>query len=517
MNCERLTNDALLEVLEGRGDPEVRGHLERCGPCRAELESLRALAADLARLGQATRPAADPAALERILSRIAEPRTKRTGRLYTRRPSAWPWAGAAAAAAAVILALVLATRPPDRPRPNVVAAPEESVPLEKILDPVPAPPEVPKPLPPPPAPRPAPPAPPPAEPAPPAPKPPDPEKPAPKPAEPEKPAPPPAETKPARVSLALAKLEGAFEIQEEKAWKKLEKPGEWDAATPLRAGDRLGRLTLADGTRVTLRPRTELKVAGAEPPALQLDQGEAFCEVVPGAGRRFALVTPEARVEVTGTQFAVKRTDHTEVVVTAGEVRVSNEKGEVAVPAGSGTSVRKAALPARPRPVDADAIAAWRRAADPPEVARFRYDFEDGRRPYPWTSGKDVPGPARGLNRNCIEGDPSLSADLSRVDRRVPVVKGTMKVRFRYFASSGDELTCQFYTERVQDNFRFDVKPIVHGKWETVEAPLSELYRIEDRASRIQEGDRFAFLNFVVWGAAGPVYYDDIELVEVQR
>jgi hypothetical protein len=517
-------NDVLLDFLEGKAGPGARAHVEGCARCRGELDALRPLSADLGRLGEAVRPAPDPAAVERILSRIDEPRKKRTGRLYTARRPAWPWVAAAAAAVAVVAVLALATRPQERPRPAVA---EERPPLEKILDPVPAPsepprsvpptPEVPRSLPPAAAPAPKPPEP---VPAPPAPRPPEPEKPKPTPPEePEKPrpAPAPAETRPARVALSLAKLEGSFEVQEDKAWKKLEKPGAWEAGAALRAVERPGRLTLGDGARVTLRARTELRVASADPPALLLEQGEVYCEVEPGAGRRFAVVTPDATVAVTGTRFGVKRTDHTEVAVTAGEVRVSNEKGEVSVPAGGGVSARRSVAPPKPRPVDADALVAWRRASDPPETTRFRYDFEDGRLPYPWTGGKVAAGPARGFNRHCLEGAPGASADLSRVDRRVPVYKSNLHVRFRYYAPAGTDLTFQLFTDRVQDNFRHDVKPLVLGKWETVEAPLSEFYRISDRASKLQDGDRFLYLNFAVWGTDGPVWFDDIEFVEIHK
>jgi hypothetical protein len=526
MPCSGITNDVLLDVARGAAGAEARAHVEGCAACRQELEALRALAADLERLGRATSPAADPAAIPRVLARLAPAKKPRPARHYSTRRSPWPWVGAAAAAA-VAVTLVLATRRPERPRPEVgLREPERPTehdappgPAEKPPGPPDAPPRVVAPAPPTP-PLPAPPgpvAPPPkaAEPVPE--KPGAPEAPAPPPPPPAKAAAPAGETRPATAALAVAKLEGAFEVQEEKAWKRLEKPGAWEAGTAVRAADRPGRLTLADGTRLTLRARTELRAAAAPPAAVQLDSGEVFCEVAPGKGRRFAVVTPDARVEVTGTQFAVRRTDHTEVVVASGEVTVSNDKGETAVPAGSGASVRKSAAPSRPRPVDADGTTAWRRAAEPPETPRFRYDFEDGRTPYPWTNGKVAPGPGRGFNRHCLEGSPGVDADLSRVDRRVPVVKLPMKVRFRYYAASGDELAFQLSTERVRDNFRFDVRPLVHGKWEGVEAPLSEFYRLADRTSKLEDGDRFGWLNITVWGATGPVYFDDIELVEVLK
>ena len=437
-------------------------------------------------------------------------------------PFVWIAAAAVATVLVALIALVATSRPgPSRPqespsrelqasRPDVVPGPKAPVPAPDVTPsprPIPEPPprtvlpappkgvEVP-PVPPTPTPAPVPapvpiPAPPPAEPA-------------------------PRPTAPTRVFLAIAKLEGAFEIRRDKAWEKLEKPGGWEEGASLRVGDRLGRFTLADGTRVTLRGRTELKVAAVSPAALGLEQGEAFFDVPP-AGRRFSVVTPEARVEVTGTQFSVRRAEHTDVVVVSGEVKVSGEKGEVAVPAGNGTTIRKSAAPSKPRAVDTDGPLAWRRAADPPETARFRHDFEDGRRPAPWTNGRVAPGPSRGLNRFCLEGAPGVDAQLTRLEGDKATVRGVLVVRFRYFAATGTEFLLQLKNERVGDNFRYEVKTVVHGKWEAVEAPLSDFFRLVDRSSRLQEGDRFTWLNITVAGADGPVWFDDIELVEIRK
>jgi hypothetical protein len=313
------------------------------------------------------------------------------------------------------------------------------------------------------------------------------------------------------VFLTLASLEGAIEL----AGKKAEKGAVWEKDGLLRSGDHLARFILSDGTRLTLRPRAELLLRGDE--AIALDRGEIYCEVVPGAGRKLSVITPDATIQVTGTQFAVKRTDHTEVFVTAGEVRVSNEKGEVAVPAGSATLVRKSSAPARPRAMDGDLAVGWRRTLDPPEVIRLRYDFEDNRKPNPWQGGRVVEGPPRGQNKGCLEGSPGISLDLSRLDRRISTVRGTLKFRFRYYATGGEGLLIQFFDDRVRDNFRSEVKPLAHRVWETFEAPLSDFYLLADGAAKIQELDRLSWLSLSATGAQGPVFFDDIELVEVMK
>jgi hypothetical protein len=314
--------------------------------------------------------------------------------------------------------------------------------------------------------------------------------------------------------LALVPLDGVLEL----AGRRLERAQEVPWTGLVRAGERPARLLTADGVRVTLRGRAELAVANVDPPALLLEHGEAFFEVPPSPGRRFSVVTPDGRIEVVGTQFAVRRAaDRTEVLVTGGEVAVANDKGESRIPAGSGASVRRGAAPAKARPVDVDRLAAWRREASGPETARFRFDFEDGRRPYLWIGGKVGPAPARGLNRMAIESEGgAVSADLSRLDRKVPVYKANLVLRFRYFAPAGTELWVQFFGERAKDNFRLEVRPLAAGRWETAELPLSEFYRLEDR-SRLLEGDRMSWFNLNVSGGAGPTWFDDLELVEVQR
>ena len=241
--------------------------------------------------------------------------------------------------------------------------------------------------------------------------------------------------------------------------------------------------------------------------------------MIPGAGRKFSVVTPDARVQVTGTQFSVKRNGHTEIFVSSGEVRVDNDKGEVSVPAGSATSARKGVAPARAQRVDADRANAWRRELDPPEVVRFRYDFEDGRLPLPWSTGRVVNqtiAPPRGLNRFCLQGAPGIDADLSRTDKRVWTMRGTLKLRFRYWATGAEAIWVQLSCVRTQDNFRYEIKNIAAGKWETVEIPLSDFYRLLD-STHPQEGDRFSWFNISVAGATGDLYFDDIELVEVQK
>jgi len=508
MDCRDLTNDRLT----GPAEPAVRDHLEVCAACRERREELRSLEAGLAALGRALPRREHPALARRILARIPRPAASSNAGLR--------WGAGLAAAAALLFAIILATRgTPAAPRTEmvempptpVVERPPETVPPAPLPVPPPpgpeTPPRRPDPRPTPPAPealpKPAPPRPEPVAPV------------VPRPVEAPKP-PAPVESRPARVVLALSDVEGALEMQDGAAWKKIVQPAAWDRADTLRAGERTARFTLPDGTRATLRPRSEVRLLVDAPPSLSLEKGEVFFDVVPGRDRRFSVATPDARIEVTGTQFSVRRGERTEILVASGEVRVTNEKGEVRVPAGAGTSARKGSAPARPRIIDADRATAWRRDLDGVETPRFRYDFENGRRPYLWSNGKVVAGPARGLNRFCLQGGPGTDANLARLDPKSVTFRGTLKLRLRYWTAGADALWVQLFSDRVQDNFRFDVKEPAHGKWEALELPIGDFTRLAD-GSRPQQGDRFTWLNVSVSGPAGAVYFDDIELVEFRK
>jgi hypothetical protein len=510
MECRDLTNDVLTEPLSA----DAREHFERCAACRARRLDLRSLEAGLSALGRALPKSANPALVRRILTRIPKQAPR----------SGWRWAAGVAPAAALHLVGICAAHKPARPEPSTprdtVAVPA-APPIEMVLDPVPPPPPAPKPVDPAPAPTPAPPLlpPPPVTPDPvPAPKPVEPDKPAPRPVEAPKPPTPPPATKPARVFLALAAVEGPLELQDGDSWKRIARTAEWDGTAALRSSDKLARFTMPDGTRATLRPRTELRLLSTAPPSLSLERGEAFFDVIPGPNRSFSVVTPDARVQVTGTQFSVKRTDHTEVYVSSGEVRVSNDKGEVNVPAGTATSAKKGATPAKAKAFDSERANAWRRELDGVEVSRFRYDFEDGRLPFPWSTGRVVNfGPARGLNRFSIQGGPGIDCDLTRVDKRVWSVKPGLTLRLRYWTQGAEAIWIQLSCPRTQDNFRYELKYVATGKWETVEIPVASFYRLLDLNSHPQDGDVFSWFNIAVAGAKGDLYFDDIELVEIQK
>ncbi len=499
MTCKDLGNDRLIEPL----NEEQRRHLGSCAACRARQLDLVALADRLEALGKAPAAAADPDLVRRILE-AATPRSAR--KIIVRRASFLPWL--AAAAALLFCALLWTLRPaPAPPGPVAVVAPipeappeprfPEREPIPDLIPPKPAP--LPAPVPPP-SPLPAPER--------------TPEPPAPSPAAPPLPAPAPAPTRPALPALALASVEGPLESGDGKTWSRAE--AVWTADRLLRCLTRPARFVLPDGTSVTLARHSTLRLVASAPPELALEKGLACFEVIPGGNQGFSVATPDARLRVTGTRFSVRVDGHTELIVASGEVVVANEKGSVKVPAGTGMSARKNSAPPAPRPVDADRLTSWSRELDPPERSRLRFDFEDGRLPQAWSSGKVVAGPGRGLNRFCLEGSPNIDANLDRVDRKIPLANAELELRFRYWSADATQITVQLFNDRIQDNFRHDLRRLGHGKWEQIRIPLAAFFRLAD-GSRIQPGDRFTWFNFSVGGSAGPAYFDDIEFVEILR
>lgn len=509
MNCNDLRNDRLLEPLS----EEAQGHLASCAACSARREDVRRIADRLRTLGRATAADPDPALVRRILA--AAPSRAARG-VVVRRPSLFPWV--TAAAVALFCVLLWSVRPGPALPPSVAVNPpvpptlpdpplveREPVP---VLPPTPPPSVTPAPRPsllPVPAVAPPPEPPPPAPPSPPAPDP-----------KPPGPAPAAEPTRTTIAALTLTAVEGGLEIGEGKTWAKVESGAPWPADRNLRTAARPARFVLPDGTSVTLGRGSLLRLTSATPPELALDKGFACFDVVPGENRAFAVSTDDARLRVTGTRFTVRVDGHTEVVVAAGEVVVANDKGSVRVPAGTATSARKNIPPPVARVVDADRLTSWTRELDPPEKPRVRFDFEDGRLPPSWSSGKVVAGPARGLNRFCLEGAPVVDADLSRLDRRIPVADAELEVRFRYWTADATQMTVHLFNDRVKDNFRFEIRSLGHGKWEQVRIPLASFFRLADGTHPVQ-GDRFGWFSLIPTGTATAAYFDDIEIVEILR
>ena len=94
-------------------------------------------------------------------------------------------------------------------------------------------------------------------------------------------------------------------------------------------------IKLADGSLVTLNANSQLRVtdniAGKAVREVWLD-GEAFFDIAKRKGAKFIVHTPEAHIEVLGTEFNVNtRRDQTHVVLEEGKVQLSTDNQSTVV------------------------------------------------------------------------------------------------------------------------------------------------------------------------------------------
>ncbi len=148
------------------------------------------------------------------------------------------------------------------------------------------------------------------------------------------------------------------------------------AGTKLRSGESLrtsgptagAALLYPDGTRVALGGDTAVTVSSPGFKLLQVTSGDVTADVTPQpAGRPMRVETPDAVVEVVGTQLSVSAASggkQTDVGVSHGEVRVTDRARQdtITVKAGEAATVSPAARP-KPR-IKSVVPPTW--AVDPP-------------------------------------------------------------------------------------------------------------------------------------------------------
>lgn len=142
----------------------------------------------------------------------------------------------------------------------------------------------------------------------------------------------------------VQRLEGA-------EWKPMRDGDGLEAGVRLRTGATgHAMLTFPDGSTVALDPLTELtlETVAVAPRRVEVRQmsGRLWHDVVHDetAGARFVVLTPDARIEVTGTVFETivdASTGRTDVATVDGEVRVV--AGQQVVPVGRGETLRASA------------------------------------------------------------------------------------------------------------------------------------------------------------------------------
>lgn len=333
-----------------------------------------------------------------------------------------------------------------------------------------------------------------------------------------------------RVAIEVVKLEGKrWKVRRGKKWRALSATSlRWRDGVGLQARGAPGRLTLADGTVLSLKSRAVVEVLAAKPPTILLEKGELYCSVPRPAGKtqaeqaRFVVRTNQGAVEVVGTEFGVRASSsRTTVVVTAGVVECVTAKGRERVPAGFSAKLRRDQRPVR-RP-GARAFK-WLRRLEPPQRLVFRYDFEDGKLPVPWTPGLVKRGPPRGKNRYCLETE--AKPDGATVHLSLPkehqTRAGERVLRFRYFAN-GDQIAINVKNERWGDNCKYLVERTPRGVWERIEIPLWKCFPgpgtpdKADRTKPIRGGHRLTHVHIRFLGGTLPSYVDDVEIVELVK
>lgn len=135
------------------------------------------------------------------------------------------------------------------------------------------------------------------------------------------------------------------------------------------------RVVLNHDTTVTVQQDPAKSQKGAIAYALMLRHGEVYVEVVPG--HPFTVMTPGARLDITGTKFDVKAyADQTELTLLKGGIQFSaldHPNQTMKVTAGQVSMVVGRSAPTSPRVVDAWSVTAWAREAnqEPSKVARI--------------------------------------------------------------------------------------------------------------------------------------------------
>ncbi len=233
-------------------------------------------------------------------------------------------------------------------------------------------------------------------------------------------------------SIVIGDRRGILEERQKDHWNPVkERSYNWNRGRPLRFSHRPGLVAFPDGATLAMNTGTEVELAGFDPIAILLRQGEVYCTVPKGEGKvRWIVRTRDVEVRVTGTAFAVADAEsRTEVSVVEGEVICANDRGEVAVGAGLKSSADRASAPSAAVPFDVKSLCPWRRQIREVPAARA-VDFLDsiGVNTHMGHSVDNVPKTATALSFagfRCVrDGDntsPGFVNDLIQVHKQIGV------------------------------------------------------------------------------------------------
>lgn len=386
-----LSDELVQAYVEGRREPALEGHLADCAVCRRRVTALALSIEDWQ---------AEPAGLEPAMRKLVARTLGHGARRVARRSP--PWIPLAAAAALLVaVAIYFAMRSP-APTEDVVKKPPspvrtpEPTPAPKP-EPAPAPkpepvkPEPPKPAPEPPKPEPRP------EPAPEPPKPP-PEEPKPTPTPTPEPTPEPPKPKPGpepEPAEATREATAPARIDATAGTVKVLRKGQWartGARAELADGDRLkveggARIHLPDGGTLCIDDDSEVALDRLSliPHRLTLASGELFIE----GSEKVHVKTNAVDVAAHSAAFHVKSThDDATVTVYTGDAECRNDRGKIALAAGSQLSATRAKAPETVKKVGTTQLAGW---TDALRAVVFMDEFEGGSLADVWADhgGKD--------------------------------------------------------------------------------------------------------------------------------
>ncbi len=136
----------------------------------------------------------------------------------------------------------------------------------------------------------------------------------------------------------------------------------WDHLRGPRYSTAIGTITaipLPDGSKITLNTDSEIRVAVTERERrIELEQGEAYFEVVHDRSRPFVVDAGKKRIVVLGTKFSVRRDGNDVcVIVTEGKVKA----GGLLLSAGAVAEARNGQIAVRQRSLPkAEELLSWR-------------------------------------------------------------------------------------------------------------------------------------------------------------
>ncbi len=373
-----LGDDSVLAYVEGRREPAVEAHLADCPACRRRVTAIAITQDDWSSESNALEPA-----VRRLVSRqLGGTRT------VAPRSPMWIPIAAAAAIALAIIGIWSATRTPAEDptivrKPKPVITPQLPPPAPETPKPAPQPelpkpepqPEIPKPEAQPPGPEPQPPKP---EPQPPTPEPqPQPPKSEPVPDKP-KPTPTP-EPEPTEVTRAAS---GPARIEATSGLVKVQRKGQWvktGARAELADGDRLkveggARISMPDGGTLCIDDDSEVVFdrLAELPNRITLATGEVHVD----GCERIYVRSSAVEVAANAAAFHVKAMrDDATVTLYSGDAECRNEKGKLALAAGSQLSAAKSKAPESVKRVSSTQLAGW---ADGLRAIAFMDEFEGG-------------------------------------------------------------------------------------------------------------------------------------------